>query len=128
MDEYKFAFASRFEDILFDAFGSEVGDAEFFLHLTLQGLFHILAQVNMTADCSIPLVGLDVFPRGALLEVEVALGVEDMEVDNGMEQFAAVVTFASCSGRDDISLFVNNREHLFVIIFGSCYHAIGAKR
>ena len=39
-----------------------------------------------------------------------------MQVYYRMEQFAAVMAFATGGGSDDVSFFVYNGEHLFVII------------
>ena len=40
----------------------------------------------MATNAGVPLAWLDIFPLWALLKIDLALRVEDVEVDYGMEQ------------------------------------------
>ena len=66
-------------------FGFEVGGeevlAEFFAHFALKSLLGGLAVVDMASDGCVPLAGLDVFPLWTTLEIDIALGVEHMQMD-----------------------------------------------
>ena len=55
----------------------------------------VLAEVDMSANGSVPASGLDVLPQGTLLEEELATTIENMKMDDRMEEFSPAVTFAS---------------------------------
>lgn len=61
------------------------------------------------------------FPVGCLssgrfLQVQVSFGIEDVQMDDRMKQFAAAVAFPAGGGSGDISLFIDDGEHFLVII------------
>ena len=70
----------------------------------------------MSAHGRIPFSGLDVFPFGTFLQVQVSFGIEDVQMDDRMKQFAAAVAFPAGGGSGDISLFIDDGEHFLVII------------
>lgn len=112
----KFFVARRFKDVARQKFGCEVFKSDFFAGFSAKGCRGVFAEVDVAADGCVPFPGLDVFPFGAFLKVELTLWVEDVEVDDGVEQSAAVVTFASCCRADDLSGFVDERQEFVGII------------
>ena len=108
VDKDQFPFAGGLENIVCDSLGSEIGDAQLFAHFASEGLFHTLTQVHMPAHGCIPFAWLDVFPYGTLLQIELALGVEYMQVDHGVQQFAPVVAFAPGGRAQDVALLVDH--------------------
>ena len=116
VDKDQFPFAGGLENIVCDSLGSEIGDAQLFAHFASEGLFHTLTQVHMPAHGCIPFAWLDVFPYGTLLQIELALGVEYMQVDHGVQQFAPVVAFAPGGRAQDVALLVDHGKQFFVIV------------
>lgn len=112
----EFFVAWRFKDVARQKFGREVFKSDFFAGFSAKGCCGVFAEVDVTADGCVPFPGLDVFPFGAFLKVELTLGVEDVEVDDGVEQSAAVVAFASRCRADDLSGFVDERQEFVGII------------
>ena len=78
----------------------------------------------MATHCSVPPSGLDVFPLGAFLQVEFSLGIEHMEVHNGMQQHAAAVAFLTGGVADNPAFGVYDGEELLPIVLKGCYHGI----
>lgn len=76
----------------------------------------------MAAYRGVPSSGLDIFPCRSALKIELAAGVEDMQVYYGVEQLASVVTFSAGGGSSDVSLFVYYREHFLIIV--ACYSIV----
>ena len=113
-DEFLLSF--RFKNVSGEQFGSEIGDAEFFLHFAFQSHLYAFAQIDVTTYGCIPFARLDVFPVGTFLELDFALAIEYREVHHRVEEFASVVAFATGSCTDDIALFVHNGEHFLVIV------------
>ena len=101
----------------------EICNSQFFTHFPFQSHLYAFTQIDMSANGCIPFAGLDILPVGTLLQIEFATAVENMQVDNRMQQFASVVTFASCSGSRDIPFFVYDGEHFFVIISHDGFYA-----
>jgi hypothetical protein len=64
----------------------------------------------------IPLARLDIFPLGALLQIELALGIEHMQVDNGMQQFRSVMALATRSRAYHPALLIYDGEYFLAII------------
>ena len=95
VDIDELALPEAVEDVLADGLWLEVGDAELFAHLALQGLFWGLAVVDMSAYGCIPLAGLNILPRRALLEIDFATRVEHMEMDDGMQQMGTIMANAT---------------------------------
>ena len=116
MDIDQLTLTLAFKDIVTKRLGLEVSDAKFLTDLTVQGLVYILAEVNMTAYGRIPLVRLDIFPCGAMLEVELALTVEDMKVNDGMKDLTAVVGVSATDGSENVPVFIHDRELLIGIV------------
>ena len=75
----------------------------------------------MSAYSSIPFAGLDILPFGTLLEVDFSLTIEYMQVDYWVEEFASIMTFATGSCTDDITVLVHDGEHFFVIVLFHLY-------
>ena len=76
----------------------EIGNAQFLLHLTTEGLLNALAQIYMTANGSVPLIWLNIFPSGSFLKVQLALGIKDMKMHNGVQQHTAIMTLTTGGG------------------------------
>ena len=117
MDKDKFSFPLALEDVLSDAFGREVSDAQLFSHFSAQGVFHTLAEVYMSSHGGVPLAWLNVFPHGAKLQVELSLAVENVEVHYWMEQLGASVALASRGCACYVAFLIDYGEHLFVVVF-----------
>ena len=116
VDIDELSFPTAVEDVLPYPLGLKVGDAEFFADLSDQGLLRGLAIVEVAAHGGVPLAGLDVFPGGTLLEVDLTLGVEHMEMDDGVQQSGAVVALAPCGCTDHSALLVDNRKTFGFIV------------
>ena len=71
----------------------------------------------MSAYRRVPLVGLDVLPLRAVLQLEFSLRVKYMKVHDGVKQMTSVVTFAARSATYDISFLINEGEK-FVLVVG----------
>lgn len=93
------------------AVGSDV-EADFFADLADEGCGDILSPINVAANGCVPTVGLNVLPRRTMLEEKLALGVENVEVYDGMKWFSVMSTVskaASCL-TDDVTIDINNGE------------------
>ena len=95
-------------------FGCEAFYAQFLTGLAEQGLFHVLAQVDVSAHSRIPFAGLDVFPLRPLLQIEFSLAVEHVKVYHRMHHHAAVVAFAPCGGTGNVAVLVHQREQFIL--------------
>jgi hypothetical protein len=65
----------------------------------------------------VPLVGLDVLPRRAVLQIKFSLRVKYMKVYDRVKLVASIVTFAACSATYDISFLIYEGEE-FVLVVG----------
>jgi hypothetical protein len=70
----------------------------------------------MTAHGSIPLARLYGFPLRTFLQINVALGIEHMQMDYRMQSLRTVVAFTTCSRPDYIALFVDKGKEFVVIV------------
>ena len=104
------------EHVFVDEHRLEIRDAQFLAHLAPQGLLGRLAERHVPAYGRVPLAGLDVLPRRALLQIELACRVEDMQMHDGVQQLAAAVALAARGRARRPSLHVYYGEHLFLII------------
>ena len=107
--------ALTLEDIVTEALGGEIGDAEFLADLALQGPLDVLTEVDMSADGGIPLSRLDILPVGTALKIEIATAVEYMKMDHGVENLTAVVGMAARDGSENVARLVDDGQ-LFVWI------------
>lgn len=123
VDIDQFAFALASEDIMVDFLRLEIGDAEFFANLTVEGLGDVLAQVYMSAAGRIPFVGLDILPCRTMLEIEFTTAVEQMEMNDGVEDMRSVVSMSTAHGSENVSRFIDNGK-LFVLIIFHCVLAV----
>lgn len=89
------------------------------LHLTMIVLGS-LAVVDMASDGCVPLAGLDVFPLWTTLEIDIALGVEHMQMDG-----RGGATWSHRDTRREWQsplpcLFVDDGENFLLIIHNGC--------
>ena len=70
----------------------------------------------MSATGSIPFAWLNVLPFGTLLQVKLAMRVEEMQMHNGVQQLAAVVGFASCDASKNLSVFIDERKQFVFVV------------
>lgn len=70
----------------------------------------------MSAYGRIPLVGLYVFPCRTMLKIQLALAVEDVQVDDGMKNLTAVVRVSTTDGAKNVPVFIHYRELLIGIV------------
>lgn len=115
VDVDELTLALTLKDVVAEALGGEIGDAEFLADLTPEGLLYILAEVDMSADSGVPLPWLNILPVGTALKIEVATAVEYMKMDHGVENLAAVVGMAARDGSENVARLVDDRQ-LFVWI------------
>ena len=78
----------------------------------------------MSAYGRIPFAGLDILPVGTLLQIQLALGVKNMQVHHGMQQHTAAMALATGGGGKDVALLVHYGKHLLLVVFTGCYHGI----
>lgn len=116
VDIDQFALTTAVEDVLIYKLRLETGDAKFFADFAVQGLLWCLAKVYMATYSGVPLAWLDVFPLRALLQIELATRVEDMQVDDGVEQARATMALATSGRAYDTTRLVNDWEYLLVIV------------
>ena len=128
MGEDQFALALRLEHIMRQPLGAETRQAKLLAGLALQGRLHALAQVHMSAHGRVPLTGLDVLPRRALLQIQVAAAVEHVQVHHGMQQLAAAVALAARGGSHDIPVLVYHGKHFFLVVLSDCHHSLSFVR
>ena len=84
-----------------------MADTQLFGHLTLQGVGYTLPQIHMPSAGGVPLAGLYVFPFGALLQIQVAPAVEDMQMDHRMQNLGAVVGVTPGDGSVKVNISLN---------------------
>ena len=82
----KFTLTLALENIFADELRLEVRDAQFLTHLSLKSHLRSLTIVYMATNGSIPLAWLYVFPVWPALEIDFALGIEHMKMNDGMQQ------------------------------------------
>ena len=95
MDIDEFALTSAGEDVLPNELRLKGRDAQFFAHLTLQGLFGGLTIVDVSAYSRIPLSWLDILPVWALLQIDFATRIKHMQMDYGMQQMGTIMANAT---------------------------------
>ena len=110
VDVDQFALTLTFEDILSHSYGDKISNTQLLANLSAQSIFGVLAIVNMATDRGVPLARLDIFPFWASLQVDVALGIEHMEMDDGVQQMRTTMTLTTRSLTHDTPLFINNGE------------------
>ena len=71
----------------------------------------------MSTHSGIPLAWLDVLPLRTLLQVEFALAVEHVQMHHRMQELAAAVAFTTSGCTCDVSVFINDGEEFFAVIF-----------
>lgn len=106
----KFVFAFGVELIHLHQFATLGIDAQFLACLSQECGVDVLAEVHVPAYGRVPLAGLYVLPHGALLQVEFAFLIEDMQVHHGMQKHGTVVAFGACGFSNDIAGGVNEGE------------------
>ena len=106
-DIYQFTLPRALEDIFAKELGCEVRDAQFLPHLAQQRSAGRLAVIYVPSDGGVPLPGLDILPYGSFLQIDVTCRVEHVQVNDGVQQLAAVVAFAACGGAHNASVFVH---------------------
>lgn len=110
MDIHQFTLPWALENIFDDEFWFEVRDAQFLTHLTLERFFGRLAIVDVSSNGCVPLPWLYVFPCRPTLEVDISLGIEHMQVNHGVQQLRATMTFAPCGRAYYFSFFIYYRK------------------
>lgn len=122
-DMYQFSLALALENIACEHLRTgDVGDANLLSHFALQGCVDVFVPVDMSAYGSIPLVGLDILPCRAVLQIEFSAGIEDVEVDNGVQRFAvgAGMRLAACGVSHNTAFGVHHwKEFVCVIVHHS---------
>ena len=93
-----------------------MGDTKLLPHLTMERLLHVLAQVYMPSNSGIPFVGLNVFPLRTVLKIEFSLAVENMKVNYGVENLAAIVGMTATYGPEKIAVLVYDGKLLVFIV------------
>ena len=106
----KFVFAFGVELIHLHQFATLGIDAQFLACLSQESGVDVLAEVHVPAYGRVPLAGLYVLPHGALLQVEFAFLIEDMQVHHGMQKHGTIVAFGACGFSNDIAGGVNEGE------------------
>ena len=110
MDVHQFALALAFKDITTQKFRYEFLYSQFFSHLSLQGVRNIFTVVNMSSGGCIPFTGLYILPSRSFLQIESALLIENMQMNDRMQGLGTAMRLASCHLSDYLSLFVYHRE------------------
>jgi hypothetical protein len=64
----------------------------------------------------VPLIGLDVLPRRAVLQIEFSLRVKYMKVYDRVKLVASIVTFAARSATYDISFLINEGQEFVLVV------------
>ena len=113
---YQFALTLALKDVARHKGGCELADTQLFGHLTLQGVGYTLPQIHMSTAGGVPLAGLYVFPFGALLQIQVAPAVEDMQMDHRMQNLGAVVGMTSGDGSKKLSAVVYNGKQFVTVV------------
>jgi len=106
MHVHQFLLTLAFKHILVDKCWSEVGDAQFFADFTPQCFAGRLSKIHMPANSSIPLPRLYVFPVWATLQIDLALGIEHMKMNYGVQQLRTAMTLASRGRANHVAIFV----------------------
>lgn len=111
----EFALARAFKDVAgeelgVDAEGGEV-EADFFAYLAMEGGEKFFAVIDVATHGGVPTVGLNVLPHGTVLKIEMPVGIEEMEMDDGVEWFVDAVVGNGASGlANDIAGRINYGE------------------
>jgi hypothetical protein len=112
----KFALSLRLEDVAQEKLWRERLDAQLLACFAVQRVTDILAIVHVAAYGRVPLAGLYILPQRTLLEIQTAIGIKDMEMHYGMEQFAAAMTLAACGLSNDVTSLVDEGEGFLVVV------------
>lgn len=115
-DVYQLTLHSTFEYVGGNSSSFEVGQPDFFACFTLQGFFDGFAEVHMPTHCGVPPIRLNAFPSGTMLQEDVAALVEDVQMHHRMQQFAAIVAFASGGRTGDASLLIHKWQTFVVVV------------
>jgi hypothetical protein len=115
IDEFTLTLALK--DVLTHEDGGEVSYTQFLADFTEEGLLGGLTVVKMTTYSCIPLAWLDIFPSWALLQIDVTIGIEHMEVDNGMKQARAAMALSASGLADYRACFIDYGEQLPLVVF-----------
>ena len=70
----------------------------------------------MPAHGRIPPPGLDVLPKGTLLQVKLPARIEDVEVHHRVQQHRTAVALAARGPADDLSGGIDHGKDLFAVI------------
>ena len=70
----------------------------------------------MTTNRCIPLARLYIFPLWPTLKIHFALGIEHMQMHDGVQQLRAAMTLAPCGRANYFSAFVYYREYFILVI------------
>jgi hypothetical protein len=70
----------------------------------------------VSANRRVPLIGLDVLPLRAVLQIEFSLRVKYMKVYDGVKLVAPIVTFAARGAAYDISFLINEGEEFVLVV------------
>ena len=122
VDIYQFSLAAALEDVAAEELVREGCYAEFLADLAAECLCDGLAVGYVSSAGGVPFAGLYVLSCGWVLEVEVALGVEDVQVDYGMQGHAAAVCVATRDAAGYVSLLIDCGEHLFGVVSPGSVH------
>lgn len=117
----EFALARTLEDVAGEELdvGVESGnvDTDFLAYLAIEGGEKLFAVVDVATDGGVPTVGLNVLPSGSMLEIEMPCGVEEMEMDNGVERLVDAVVGNGASGlANDVAVAVDYGEKFLEVV------------
>lgn len=122
----EFAFAAGLPDVLEEETALCLPDMEpeFLAGLAEDGLLERFSIIDVSAHRGVPAAGGDVFPHGALLEIEAAFTIEYMEMDDGMERHGSAMAIAARGLTNDVSGFVDEGEQFLLLAVGivESYH------
>lgn len=117
----QFTFALGLEHIATDKHRFKICEPKFFVCFASEGIVNLFTEVNVAADGSVPLSGLDVLPLRSLLQIKSPIRIKHMEVYDRMKQHAPPVTFSPRRLPDNLPLFIYHGK-LFPAVILSHYN------
>ena len=89
---------------------------------------NLLAKVHVTTHGRIPLTGLYVLPKGALLKVQTSIRVKHVEMHHGVQSLATIVALASGGLADYTAFLVDEGEGFLVIVLHCLLFSLSRRR
>ena len=91
----------------------EIVEVQLLVGFAVEGLLDVFSIRDMPADGGVPAEREEVLVCAALLEVDVAAAVDDVEVDDRVQRLVRMVMHAVAGGLgDDVAVLVDDRQHL----------------